>query len=85
MLLEKGADINTKDNEGKLLLSKVISGSHRSAVELLLEKGAKVDEDVAKLIREKGQEANLSEVNKDIIALIREKGQYVSLMDMDIL
>ena len=41
LLLEKGAELETKDNDGRTPLSWAAEKGHEAVVKLLLEKGAK--------------------------------------------
>jgi ankyrin repeat protein len=43
LLLEKGADVDAKDNDGGTALHKTAGSGHEAVVRLLLEKGADVD------------------------------------------
>jgi ankyrin repeat protein len=43
LLLEKGADVESKDNDFQTLLSRVAVSGHEATVHLLLEKGADVE------------------------------------------
>jgi ankyrin repeat protein len=40
LLLEKGADVESKDAVGQTPLSRAATGGHKAVVKLLLEKGA---------------------------------------------
>jgi ankyrin repeat protein len=43
LLLEKGAKLETKDNNSQTLLSQAAENGHEAVVKLLLEKGAKLE------------------------------------------
>ena len=41
LLIEKGAELDSKDNDGRTPLSHAVSRGHEAVVKLLIEKGAK--------------------------------------------
>jgi ankyrin repeat protein len=43
LLVEKGADVDTKDNYGRTPLSQAAENANKAVVKLLLEKGADVE------------------------------------------
>ncbi|KAM3510890.1 hypothetical protein MY11210_005493 [Beauveria gryllotalpidicola] len=81
MLLEKGANIDAKDNDGRTALSYVAEKGHEAIVKLLLEKGANIDakdndgRTALSYVAEKGHEA--------IVKLLLEKGANIDVKDND--
>jgi len=79
LLLENGADVNTKDNDGWTPLMHAAEKGHKEVVELLIEKGADVniqDEDGWTALMFASQNGH-----KEVVELLIEKGADVNAKD----
>ena len=79
MLLEKGLDVNSKDNQGNSLLHKAIFYQNKNLLDLLIQKGADVN------VKDNRGETPLILAIKfhrlDIVRLLIEKGADVNVKD----
>ena len=80
LLLEKGAELETKDNSGRTPLSYAAEKGHEAVVKLLLEKGAELEtkdtsygQTPLSYAAEKGHEA--------VVKLLLEKGAELETKD----
>ena len=73
LLIEKEADVNVKDKDGKTPLHDAVGGNHKEMAMLLIEKGADVNVET-KMARRHCTMLN----NKEIAMLLIEKGAHVN-------